>query len=750
MIAAVCTQSASAQKPAKIYSADSLMSRWVLDVNLMGGLNFQTYKVENTTNDYLNPINPNTGELNYKNGYTYGADAELGFFFGRKRHWGLGTGIMYLQQQGDADFNKFHMEYQSTDFKGSTFRQVLDANNFKEHLMTTNINIPLVLKYKNRFSRKWGFSTDAGILINLQMKNDYTTNAAFNYEAIYQFNQNGVAVYDNALTPSLNDWMITKAEFLRNNPDGDYQAYINAKRALGFNVGEGVNPTNKTGSVSYLQGSIGVLVRPTMSYYLTEHSALTFGLFYMVQPFKNNAQNGYKMTDAVGSYSSVLNTVTSVLNQSIGVNIGARFFLGGPKKAGMAVAELAPIPIPIDKGVDFSVQAPKAVLINCRIKEIFPLRNEVFFDKGSTEIPNRYVLLSKSAASSFKETQLQQDQPENLSRGRASRQLVVYYNILNITGDRMYSNPQSTVTLIGSSDRNPAEGKIMAENVKNYLVDVYAIDPSRIKTEGRSKPIIPSEEPGATKDIVLLREEDRNVEIVSTSPELILEVGGGNTCLKPVQIVGIQEDPLDSRVTFNVNGASESLTSWSLELTDELGKTQYYGPYTGDQAMVGAKSILGDNAQGNYNVVMQGKTKSGNTVRKESTFSLVKTTNVDFKQEGLRYSILFDFDKSKSISTYHDFLVNVVAPLIPANATVIIHGHTDIIGDEKYNMNLSQERAAGAQQILENALSNAGKTGVKFEIKAFGEDESNAPFENKLPEERFYNRTVIIDIIPAE
>jgi hypothetical protein len=55
-----------------------------------------------------------------------------------------------------------------------------------------------------------------------------------------------------------------------------------------------------------------------------------------------------------------------------------------------------------------------------------------------------------------------------------------------------------------------------------------------------------------------------------------------------------------------------------------------------------------------------------------------------------------------------------------------------------------------AQQIIEHALSSAGKKGVKFEIYGFGEDVGMAPFENNLPEERFYNRTVIIDIIPVK
>ena len=62
-------------------------------------------------------------------------------------------------------------------------------------------------------------------------------------------------------------------------------------------------------------------------------------------------------------------------------------------------------------------------------------------------------------------------------------------------------------------------------------------------------------------------------------------------------------------------------------------------------------------------------------------------------------------------------------------------------------MKLSQGRAADAQKILSKALNNAGKKGIKFESYGFGEDINMSPFENNLPEERFYNRSVIIDII---
>ncbi len=415
--------------------------------------------------------------------------------------------------------------------------------------------------------------------------------------------------------------------------------------------------------------------------------------------------------------------------------------------AAVAVAPPAVIPIVIaEKEVQFSVRAPKVAPLERNVRETFPLRNSIFFNIGSTDIPGRYVLLNRTQAISFKEEQLQQDQPNNLNNDRSSRQLAVYYNILNITGDRMRANTQSSITLTGSSDRNPTEGKVLAEKIKEYLVTIFDINASRIRTEGRDKPVLPSEQPGVIKELTLLREGDRRVDIESHSPELLMQVGGSaSPFLKPVQIVSYQQDPLDSHVIFYVTGAKEALNSWSIQIIDEQGEKQHYGPYTSDHASVDGKIILGNNAQGNYKIIMTGQTKSGHSIEKESSVSLMRTT--DSKREGLRYSILFDFDRSKTIAAYENFLIDIVTPLIPENGTVIIHGHTDIIGEEAYNLKLSQNRAMEAQGIIERALANTGKKGVKFETYGFGEDESRAPFGNNFPEKRFYNRTVIIDII---
>lgn len=430
------------------------------------------------------------------------------------------------------------------------------------------------------------------------------------------------------------------------------------------------------------------------------------------------------------------------------VRAGLALKFGRVRKAPLKDVPTTVVDVEPEKEVQFAVRAPKLIPAIIEVRENLPLLNAVFFDKGSVNIPARYTLLSPAAATTFNEKTLQSAQPNNLVKGRSARQLAIYYNVLNIVADRMRNSPSSVITLSGASDGNPQEGKQMAETVKEYLVSVFDIPGARINTEGRSKPVTPSEQPGGTKELTLLREGDRRVDIFSYSPELLLEVGGSSKFFKPVEIIDAQEDPLASHVFFTTTGAADLLKWWSLELTDMNGTVQRYGPFARDLITIPGSVILGNNNSGTYQVAMLGETNNGRAVRKESSVQLVKAAGS--KQTGMRYSILFDFDKSKSISSYETFLERIVAPLVPENSTVIIHGHTDVIGEEEYNHTLSHQRATQSQKVLEAAVLKAGKKNVKFEAYGFGEDAKLAPFDNGYPEERFYNRTVIIDIIPVK
>lgn len=433
------------------------------------------------------------------------------------------------------------------------------------------------------------------------------------------------------------------------------------------------------------------------------------------------------------------------------VRVGAALKIGRGDKIVLPVKKevFVPTVVVVEPEVTFTVNSPNNIVTQRRVREIFPLRNYIFFDLSSTEIPNRYVLLKKDQVQNFKEDDLEMSVPADFS-GRSGRQMKVYYNVLNILGDRMQKLPETSVRLTGASMQGEEEGMTMAMNVKGYLVSVWGIDPSRIKTEGRIKPRIPSEQLGGTKELDLLREGDRRVSIWTESPELIMEFQSGpDAPLRPVAINVVQEAPLDSYLSFNVEGADTAFNSWSMEIRDDAGTVQYFGPYTQEKVSIPGKTILGTRLEGDYKVKMIGNTKTNKVIVKEATVHMVLWV-ASKDVEGTRFSILYEFNNSIAITQYHKYLTEFINPKIPIGGTVIIHGHTDIIGDEAYNLKLSIARANDARDIMEEGLKKAGRNDVKFEVYGFGEDQKEAPFDNKYPEERFYNRTVIIDIVPKQ
>lgn len=397
----------------------------------------------------------------------------------------------------------------------------------------------------------------------------------------------------------------------------------------------------------------------------------------------------------------------------------------------------------------FTVSAPIKVAAERKVRETFPIRNYVFFDLGSSEIPDRYVLLKKDQIKEFKEEQLEVFIPKNLS-GRSNRQMTAYYNVLNILGDRMGKNPSAKVRLTGASMSGEDEGIIMANNIKKYLVNIFEIDTSRITTEGRVKPRIPNEKPGFTHELDLLREGDRRVSIWSESPAILMEFQTGpDAPLKPVEIVSILETPLDSYVTFNVDGGKDTIKVWSMEIMDDKGIIQKFGPYYLERVSIPGSAILGSRTEGNFKVTMTGKINNNVTVMKDTTVHMVLWTST-LSGESLRFSVIYEFNESDVITIYEKYLTDIVIPKIPKGATVIIAGYTDIVGLEAHNLKLSIARANDVKNIIESGLAKADRSDVTLKVNGFGEDESVSLFKNKFPEERFYNRTVIIDIIPQE
>jgi len=420
------------------------------------------------------------------------------------------------------------------------------------------------------------------------------------------------------------------------------------------------------------------------------------------------------------------------------LRVGAALKLGRGHRIVRPVEEVVMVPVVVAALPDltFTVNSPKNVAAKSSINEIYPLRNYVFFDLGSSKIPSRYVLLKKDQVANFKEEDMKQKTPENGS-GRSERQMEVYYNILNILGDRMSKDPSTTVLLVGSSLDGEQDGLAMAESVKTYLVTVFDIAPERITIQGRNRPLLPSGHKNGTNDVILVNEGDRRVSIESNSPSLLME-------FQSEQIVGMVA-PLDSYVTFSIGKNYREFQSWSLVLTDDAGQVQNFGPYTQESVSLSGNALLGNRPKGNFKVQMIATTKSNQVIEKKTQMHVTQWMSSN-NSNGNRYSIIYGFNKSEALPMYRDYLLEVVVPKIPTNGIVVIQGYTDAIGAEGYNQKLSLARANNVQSILEEGLKKAGRADVKFEVTGLGEDAKTAQFKNKYPEERFYNRTVIIDL----
>jgi len=302
--------------------------------------------------------------------------------------------------------------------------------------------------------------------------------------------------------------------------------------------------------------------------------------------------------------------------------------------------------------------------------------------------------------------------------------------------------------LVGSSENGPDEGRIMANSVKTYLTDIFAIAPTRITLEGRNKPKLPSEKVGGVLELELLGQDDRRVSIESSSPELLMEFSSGpNTPLKPVEYVIEQEAPLSSYLNLEVDGANEAFSTWSLEVRDENDRIQNFGPYTQEQVSIPGATILKNRDEGDYTIALMGTSPDGSIVREEQKVHMVlwKPSAI---QESKRFSILYGFDDSTAIQMYDKYLTEVIAPKIPLNGHVIINGYTDVIGEAENNTRLSLARANDTKNILQKSLTSMNRNDVTFEV--IGNGQNNSLFGNKLPEERFYNRTVEIVITPKK
>jgi outer membrane protein OmpA-like peptidoglycan-associated protein len=371
--------------------------------------------------------------------------------------------------------------------------------------------------------------------------------------------------------------------------------------------------------------------------------------------------------------------------------------------------------------------------------------NNIFFGLSSADIAPRYERIRAEESAGFRF--------ENFTEAGV---LQIYYHVLNIVGKRLTQNPKADITLIGHADgltekNDKRLAQARAEKIKEYLVNAWGIAESRIKTQTA----LSRTPTGTDGDELLEAEEQRRVEIQSNN-RMILEE------LRFDYFVRVIE-PAKIRLTFDIS-SNAGIGEWSVVakqhetngtalrtaterykrlfakrgtssdekiLEWEIAKSEHL-PQSREPIEVELRAASSTDA--NSPVVF-------NTTVQTIPVTLVSVADKERQRVADRrtdsYTLFsFAYGTNAPISGNADVqrVVAAIKQTLKPGAQVTVSGYTDTRGNEITNGILAQQRANAVAGLI--AFPN-------MIINSFGATKIN---DNALPEGRFYNRFVQVDV----
>ncbi|MDP4235126.1 MAG: OmpA family protein, partial [Bacteroidota bacterium] len=350
-----------------------------------------------------------------------------------------------------------------------------------------------------------------------------------------------------------------------------------------------------------------------------------------------------------------------------------------------------------------------------------PVLPYVFFDENSSALPARY---SQSGATGFDEKQLQ---------GKDA--LEVNHAVLDIVGSRMKQNPDLSVTIIGTNSNTGSErhnlelSKERAMAVKSYLMNTWGISDSRISTDARNLPELPTN-PVTPAGI----EENRRAEIIDSKTD------------DPVKLVD-QKSEFDGETliryeTSVINPDNVPVSRWKITL-DAAG-TPIGTAESGEGAppSVIPSKIPDASRYENQPIhyTLEVTDVNGKEYTADGTTRLVRSTTKD-EQYLEKYAMLsFDFDSS-IVNAHAKKMLSLITESINKDAlSVKVNGYCDVTGTDEYNQALSERRA--------NSTADALRASARMpaDVSVAGHGRQDPKFSNDLPEGRQLNRRVEVEI----
>ena len=268
-----------------------------------------------------------------------GFGANVVRFWGSQKQWGISVGVAYANYSGKFGLDSFHVEYHGTDAWGNDYRQIVTENNtsaigshtgsFVESVKFGCLNLPVMFKYRYQLGKSFLITGGLGGVLDVYSRAAYSTNAVFDYGAIYALNTQNKNYYYNTTASSVGyasgyAYAITPA----NVRDQTY--YYAIKSGEGLNVGNQVHPTSPAGNVTYRLPGLGAVAQLDAAYYVTSNLMVSAGFSYSDNfpvNLQNNRSAGWRLTDLSGSYTSLFEGFKSVSYQSYGITIGLKYLI---------------------------------------------------------------------------------------------------------------------------------------------------------------------------------------------------------------------------------------------------------------------------------------------------------------------------------------------------------------------------------------------------------------------------------------
>jgi outer membrane protein OmpA-like peptidoglycan-associated protein len=270
-----------------------------------------------------------------------------------------------------------------------------------------------------------------------------------------------------------------------------------------------------------------------------------------------------------------------------------------------------------------------------------------------------------------------------------------------------------------------------AERIKQYLTDC-GVSADRLTVVSRD---LPEKASSVTLEDGLA--ENRRVELSSEMPDILSPV------VSRQELERLSDPDL---VEFIPEAkSSDAIASWSMELM-QAGRVIRTINGNGDVRPMRWAIRPGELSDKQVPVDYSFTVENVRGVKKSVTGSLAVDYLSSMKKKQQRLAdrtidkfslILFDFDKDEITPDNLRILESKVLPAIKFNSTVKIYGHTDRIGEDKYNRELSLRRAEATRKALQDKMSS-----VNYE--AYGLGETKKIFDNDIPLGRHLSRTVQI------